>query len=344
MATYGLRQFDKVQVSNVENTSGSAEAATEIFTGRIDSKPWNYKTKQDHYYSAGALIPRSTVPTVVRYEADFTYENDLDDREICWLMSTTICQPSIATNTWTFEPTWVTTGNDPNATNGIETFTWEMGNNELDGEVEYVFGRRIEISGSNAGELCAVSCDLTGRQFITAGSFTDLSSTGVVAREYFPFELAEIYIDTTWAGLGTNQVYGIEAFSWVFETGFYPHFVSSGQRYFYDVLEDPGIKKATLSLTIPVVSTAPAWDTAELPAALAGTARYIRIKLIGSAGSSSRYVQLDGKYTYTDFPEGDTDSLITFACTLESCGEDVGKATVDHIDVKVNSSVSAAFP
>lgn len=452
MATYGLRQFDKIQVSQWEDPCGTAEVATDIFTGMISARPWDYKLKQDHYYSAGALIPRSTTPTVVQYQADFTYENDLDDREICWLMSSALRQRTgvhdenntgatyyqtgtvmadgsatfgitdtdtdlqalyqktgatnsthlivgvdevdkwiwgyiravakdvnnytldiyddisgssqnwngddatfditdavtwdiYAVNTWSYLPAWTSTGNSPTDADGIRTFTWEMGNNELDGEIEYCFVRRLEISG-RPGELCTVSADITGRQFITTGSFTGLTGTGVVAREYFPFGLAKFYLgtwNTDWATTfsGVTQIYGVEEFSWVLETGFHPHFVPHGQRYFYDVLEDPGIKKATLSLTLPVVSVTPAWDTAELPAALAGTARYIRIELFGTGGT--REVQIDGKYTYADFPEGDTDGLLTFACTLESAGQSVGKATVDQLDVVINSSMTA-FP
>lgn len=451
MATYGLRQFDKIQVGQWEDPCGTAEVATEIFTGMISARPWDYKLKQDHYYSAGALIPRSAVPTVVQHQADFTYENDLDDREICWLMSSALRQRTglhdennsgatyyqtgtvltngsatfgitdtntdletayeddsgdssylliavdesdkwiwghirliatsgnnytfdiwddisgsnqnwngdqgtfaiaeavtwdiFAVNTWSYLPAWTSTGNSPTDADGIRTFTWEMGNNELDGEIQYCFVRRLEISG-RPDELCTVSADITGRQFLAAGAFTSLSSTGIVAREYFPFNLAKFYLgtwNTDWATTfgAVTQIYGVEEFSWVLETGFRPHFVPDGQYYFYDALEDPGIKKATLSLTLPVVSVTPAWDTAELPAALAGTARYIRIELFGTGGT--REVQIDGKYTYTDFPEGDTDGLLTFACTLESAGQSVGKATVDQLDVVINSSMTA-FP
>ena len=342
--TYGLRYFDKVQVSNAEGTPGSAEAATEIFTGLIAAKPWDYHVKQDHHYSAGVLIPRSTAPTVVRKLAPFNYSNDMDDREICWLMSSALCAASIVTNTWTYAPTWTTTGNAPGDTNGISTFTWEAGNNELDGEVEYCFVQRLEIAGT-AGELITVSADIVGRQFITTGSFTDLSATGIVAREYFPFESAKFYIDafdTDWATTFTTptQILNVESFSFVLETGFLPHFPAAGNTYFYDVTENPEIKKATLTLEQSQVSASPSFDT-ELAASLAGTSRYVTVELNGTGGTREVLIQMAG--TYKEFPEGDREGVTTFNTVLGSVGYGVGSAAVDQLDVTINSSLTA-FP
>jgi len=342
--TYGLQYFDKVQVSNVEGTPGSAEAATEIFTGKIAAKPWDYAVKQDHHYDAGALIARSTAPTVVRHLAEFNYANDMDDREIAWLVASALCQESIASNTWTFAPTWITTGNAPGDTNGIRTFTWEMGNNELDGEVEYCFVQRLEIAGA-AGGLITVSADIIGRQFLTSGSFTDLSGTGIVSREYFPFELAKFYIDdfdTDWATTMAleTQVYNIESFSFVWESGMLPHFSGAGNAYFHDVTENPSAKKATITLEQSQVSATPSFDT-ELAAALAGTTRYVTLDLYGTGGTRNVKVRMAG--TYMDFPEGEKDGVTTFNTVLENVGYGVGTATVDTLDIILNSSLTA-FP
>jgi len=341
--TYGLSYFDKVQLSNAE-TAGGAEAAVEIFTGRIAAKPWDYTVKQDHHYDAGALIARSTAPTVVRQLAEFNYANDMDDREIAWLVASALCEESIAGQVWSFLPTWITTGNRPGDTAGARTFTWEMGNNELDGEVAYCFVKRLEIAGS-AGELITVSADIVGRSFITAGSFTDLSGTGIVSREYFPFELAEFYIDdfnTDWATsvAQETQVFNVESFSFVWESGFLPHFKGDGQLYFYDVIENPAAKKATITLEQAQASATPSFDT-ELAAALAGTTRYVELKLGGTGGTREVKIQMAG--TYTDFPEGEKDGVTTFNTVLENVGYGVGTATVDTLDIVINSSL-AAFP
>jgi len=280
----------------------------------------------------------------VRYLAEFNYANDMDDVELAWLISSALCQESIATNTWSFLPTWITTGNRPGDTAGINTFTWEMGNNELDGEVEYCFVQRLEIAGA-AGELITVSADIVGRQFITSGSFTDLSGTGIVAREYFPFELAEFYIDdfnTDWATsvAQETQVYNVESFSFVLETGFLAHFKGDGQLYFYDVIENPSAKKATITLEQAQTSATPSFDT-ELAAALAGTTRYVVLKLGGTGGTRELKIQMAG--TYTDFPEGEVDGVTTFNTVLENVGYGVGTATVDTLDIILNSSLTA-FP
>jgi len=329
---------------NVEGTPGSAEEAVEIFTGRIAAKPWDYAVKADHHYDAGALIARSTAPTVVRHLAEFNYANDMDDREIAWLVASALCQESIASNTWTFAPTWITTGNAPGDTNGIRTFTWEMGNNELDGEVEYCFVQRLEIAGA-AGGLITVSADIIGRQFLTSGSFTDLSGTGIVSREYFPFELAKFYIDdfdTDWATtMGKEtQVYNIESFSFVWESGMLPHFSGAGNAYFHDVTEDPSAKKATITLEQSQVSATPSFDT-ELAAALAGTTRYVTLDLYGTGGTRNVKVRMAG--TYMDFPESERDGITTFNTVLENVGYGVGTATVDTLDIILNSSLTA-FP
>jgi len=342
--TYGLQYFDKCQVSNVEGTAGNAEAATDIFTGRIAAKPWDYKVRQDHHYDAGALIARSAAPTIIRHLAEFNYANDMDDREIVWLTEMGLCLGSYSSNVWTFAPTWITTGNAPGDTAGISTFTWEMGNNELDGEVEYCFVKRLEIAGA-AGGLITVSADIVGRQFITAGTFTDLSATGIVAREYFPFELAKFYItnfDTDWATtFGTpTQVYNVESFSFVWESGFMPHFPGDGVAYFHDVTENPAAKKATITLEQSQTSATPSFDT-ELAAALAGTTRYVTLDLFGTGGTRNVKVRMAG--TYTDFPEGEKDGVTTFNTVLENVGYGVGSATVDTLDIIINSSLTA-FP
>jgi len=444
--TYGLDYFNKVQVSPAEVTAGAALAATEILTGRIAAKPWQYKPKQDHFYNAAALIGRSAAPTVTRYLAEFNYANDLDDREIAWLLSSSLCERTAvhddanpgasykqaatnltngsatfgitdtdtdletayedesgdssyliraadeagkfiwgfirgiaaagndytlaiydditgsnqnwngdqgtfditdavtwdiwAVNTWSWLPTWVSTGNAPGDTNGCNVFTWEMGNNELDGEVEYCFVQRLEIAGSS-GELCTVSADIVGRQFITSGSFTNLASTGIISREHFPFELAKFYIDdfdTNWATTFTSptQIYNVENFGFVWEPGLLPHFPASGYNYFYDVIENPSAKKATLTLEQAQTSATPSFDT-ELAAALAGTARYITIELYGTGGTRELTIQL--KANYTDFPEGEKDGVTTFNSVLESTGQGVGSAAVDMLDVTLNSSL-----
>ena len=281
---------------------------------------------------------------MVRHLAEFNYANDMDDREICWLVSSALCKESIVTNTWSFLPTWITSGNAPGDTNGIRTFTWEMGNNILAGEVEYCFVQRLEISG-RPGELITVSADIVGRQFITTGSFTDLSGTGIVAREYFPFELAKFYIDnfdTNWATSFTTptQIYNVEEFSFVFETGFNAHFKPSGQLYFYDVTENPEAKKATLTLKQAMTSATPAFAT-ELAAALAGTTRYVTVDLFGTGATREVKIQMAG--TYMAFPESTEDGVITFDTVLEGVGYGVGTATVDMLDIVINSSLTA-FP
>lgn len=342
--TYGLTYFDKVQVSNVEGTPGTAEAATDIFTGVIAAKPWDYKVKQDHHYSAGALIPRSTAPTVVRHLAEFNYANDMDDREIVWLTEMALCLGAYSSNVWSFLPTWKDTGNAPGDTAGITTFTWEMGNVQAQGEVEYCFVQRLEIAGESGG-LITVSADIVGRQFITSGSFTDLSATGIVAREYFPFELAKFYIDnfdTDWATTFTSptQVFNIESFSFVWESGFLPHFPGSGNAYFYDVTENPELKKATITLAQAQTSATPVFAT-ELAATLAGTSRYLTLELNGTGGTRQVKIQVAG--TYMDFSEGDVNGVKTFDTVLESVGYGVGSATVDTLDMVINSSLTA-FP
>lgn len=444
--TYGLQYFDKCQISGAEVTLGTALPATEILTGRIAAKPWDYKPKQDHRYDAGALIVRSKAPTVARYLAEFNYANDLDDREIAWLLSSALCERTAshddndsgasylqgstsltngsatlgitdtdtdleatyeddtgdssylvraadeagkfvwgfirvvakatneytldiyddisgsnqnwngdqgtfditdavtwdiwAVNAWSYLPTWIATGNRPGDVNGINCFTWEMGNNELDGEVEYCFVKRLEIAGTK-GELCTISADIVGRQFITAGSFTNLASTGIVARVYFPFELAKFYIDdfnTNWATTFTapTQIYNVESFSFVWESGMLPHFPAHGYSYFRDVIENPATKKATLTLEQSQTSATPSFDV-ELAAALAGTARYVTVELNGT--DAVRKVTIRLKADYTDFPEGETDGQTTFNTVLEGLGQNVGKAAVDTLDIVLNSSL-----
>jgi len=153
--------------------------------------------------------------------------------------------------------------------------------------------------------------------------------------------LAKFYIDafdTNWATTFTTptQVYNVESFSFVWESGFLPHFPATGASVFYDVVENPSAKKATLTLEQAQTSTLPSFDT-ELAAALAGTARYVTVELYGTGGTRKVTIQL--KADYTDFPEGEMDGVTTFNTVLEGSGYGVGGAAVDMLDVTLNSSL-----
>jgi len=305
---YGHKAFRRIQISNVEGTPGTAEAATEVLVGTItqlfNDKVW-HKPEQDR----GVLALNYETPFQVSQRIELELEGELYDRLMVFIAANSIrgnqtpTQPDAMNEPnhyrWVYEPA-LTAPNTPDQTNGIDTFTVEYGDNVQAYEVPFAYTVKVEISGA-VNEAIMVTWTIQGRG-VTETTFTAALTAPDTC--YFPFNLAKFYIDTSYAGLGGTQKSGmLSGFTWTFETMFMGLFAADGNYYFSALKEDR--KKVDLELTYYRDGTN---EAAEFDKFLAQTTAYIRIELIGEAGemdsgqANPPYIWLDGAYKYTEYP------------------------------------------
>ncbi len=304
---YGNKAFRTIQISNVEGTPGTAEAATEVLLGEISQTYTDkvyFKPEQDR----GVLTPNYEAPFQVSDAIELVMEGPLYDRWCVFMFNSavrgnvTATQPDVGNEPnhylWTMEP-GLTTANTPDIANGIDTYTIEFGDNIQSYETEHLFTTQIEISGT-VNEAVQATWTVQGRQV------TESAKTGALtapAAAYFPFNLASFYIDTSYAGLGGTQKTGmLRAFTWTFETQFTPRFASDGNLFFVALNEARKTVQLELTYYRDGTNTEAAKDLWESQGQT-----YISIELLGdtemdSAQSNPEYLKLQGAFKYTEWP------------------------------------------
>lgn len=338
------RAFRQIQISNVENTPGTAEAATEILRGILSQAYADevfYTPDQDR----GLLASRIETPFEVQKQIELEMNGVLYDRLAVFMMSNAIrgavtpTQPDAINEPnhylWAFAP-GLSTANTPDIAAGIDTFTLEYGDNIQAYETSYLFTKQIVISGV-VNEPVQFEWLIQGRQ-ITETTFTGGLSLPATAQ--FPVNNTKFYIDTSYAGIGSTQkINMLRAFSWTLETMFTARFAPDGTGYFSGLNE--GRKKATLELTYYRDDTN---SEAEKDRYEAQTAFYPRIRLesdteMDSGQSNPPYINLDGAYRYTDWPTTEeVDDLGVISATAEAFYD---STTSKLFNVDVGTTMSA---
>lgn len=317
--TTGYRAFRRIQAGE-EGTPGTAVAATEILYGVLstfESGEVLHQPDEDR----NSLARHMADDEFVGEEGHIVWEGDVNFRHINWALAMTIrgnvtpTQPDPTNEPlaylWPYAPA-LTSPNTPSEMNGIDTFTFEYGDNLQAYEIEYCFGTRLEISGA-PNEMCKFVCDITGRQREDV-TFTGSLTAQSVQRA--PFNLTTFAIDAAGANLGDTAKTGLlKGFTWTLETKFTALYTADGNLYFASVAEDK--KSPELSLTYVRGTDADAERTKYEDR----TTSFLRIKLFGqteldSEQSNPPYLILDNAVRYREWP--------TF-------GEEEGLATVEVV-------------
>lgn len=341
----GLKAFRVIQISNEEGTVGTAEAATDVLLGTI-SPLYADKVIHTPEQERGLLALDMADDFVVSKEVELTFEGEMNMRHIIWMLSNSVrgnvtaTQPD-ATNEpnaylWAFTPT-LTAANTPDIANGIDTFTIEWGDNIQHYETPFVFTRSLQISGA-PNEPVQVSWEITGN-VVTETTLTPALS--VVATQYFPFDLAQFYIDTSYAGIGGTEKTGmLKAFTWTFETMFTPRWTASNSLLYTALNED----RKTVELELTYLRNATSETEKDLYDTRGTT--YLRIALNGateldSGQTNPPYVYLDTACRYTDWPESsDEDGAVVETVTARGVYDATGTKI---FDVSALTTL-AAFP
>jgi hypothetical protein len=317
----GLKAFRRIQISNPEDTVGTAEAAVEILYGTMSFKPGLIIHQPDE--DRNNLAANVADDLVVGKLVELNWQGDLNFRHIIWALAMSLCgnitptqpDPTNEPNAylWTFTPA-LTAPNTPDESDGIDTFTIEYGDDTQAYEAEYCFATQIQISGA-PNEPVKISLTINGRQE-TDTTFTAALTAQTVQRA--PFNKAKFYIDTTWAGLGGTQKTGLlRGFTWTLDTMFKAFVTADGNLYFASVVEDK--KNPVLELTYRWNSDSDSEKTKYENR----TDAFLRIEIWGESELDSGqdnlpYLILDQCVRYTDWPElSDEEGASTVKVTAE---------------------------
>jgi len=315
---YSLSAFQKIQISNPEGTPGTAEAATEVIIGTI-TQIMHDKEFYMPQHDRGSLALNYEQPFQVASLAELTIEADFYDRLAVFLFANSIrgnVTPTQPDNIdepnhyrWVYEPSLSGTANTPDATNGIDTYTLEYGDNNLAKETEHLFTVSWELSGSPR-EGIMLTWNVMGRR-VTETTFT--AALNVPAMAHFPMNKAKFYIDTSYAGIGGTQKSGmLRSFTYTFETQFTARFAADGNYYFSSISESKKAPKLEMTWYYDGTNA-----DAEFEKFKSQALTFIRIELnseveMDSGQANPPYVWLDGAFRYTEFPNlEDEDGTLT---------------------------------
>jgi len=302
-----LKAFRKIQISNPENTVGTAEAATEIVYGVIVPPGPGFEVHWPEE-DRNSLARHMANDEIVSKMQQLTWTGDLNHRLANYLLAMAIrgnvtpTQPDPTNEPlsylWTYAP-GLTTANTPDIDNGIDTFTIEYGDNTQAYETAFCFIERLTIEGAANG-MCTFTAEIVG-DTQTDTTFTAGLTAQTVQR--FPFNLATFAIDTTWANLGNTAKTGVlRGFTWTLDTMFRAFHTADGALDYSAVTE--GQKAPTLVLRMARGATSDAERTKHE----SRSTTYIRIKLNGqtemdASQSNPPYLIIDGAYRYETWPE-----------------------------------------
>lgn len=325
------KAFRRIQISDIEDTAGSAEAAVTALYGTMTFE----EVLAIHWPDGDRnnLSRHMADDQVMGEEMHMTWTSPLNARDAVWPAGAAIVgavsasQPNSTDQPnaylWTHEISY-TSANTPNS------YTIEFGDNTQCYEAEYCFVSKWTLSGA-VNEPIISTVEWIGRQR-TDASFTG-SKTVDTTVEILPFNLSVFSIDTSWANLGnTAKPSTLAAFTWEFETMFRPLYAADGTLYFTSLAED----KKSPHLTLTYIWNAT--SDAERTKYEARTTSYLRLKMLGSTVIDSGqanppYVQLDQAIRYATWPEwGEQDGLTTYQveadCVYDSTGASMFEMTI----------------
>jgi hypothetical protein len=281
----GVSNFYTVQYGK-ETTRGTAVAATKKWLGMAnvpaDRTPIYTKYKNNLRIDASAgLIPQIFADGIT---LDLSGDRPGYYQALPLLFSIGLKGNITATEVttaqsdylWTFDPSITSTLNAPDA------ITLEVGDENQVFEIEYLMAKSIRIGGkigSNGFVDCSAEC--FGRQ-VTPATLTGALTVPTV--EPILANNVRIYLDPTWATLGTTEITGhLSDFSWQMETGVQARWRGNSKLF-------ASHYETGLAMKLNLTAEADAQSDLYYDYFQAQTAKAIRISISGSTiGSGTAY-------------------------------------------------------
>ncbi len=290
--------FRKIQVGE-ETTRGTLVAADKKWIGTITMTPditKHFPAEDRGSLAMNRRINELSKITRFAYNADASYEQiiDLFHMGIKGNISPTTPGSGEA-RLWTFTPALT-------ATNAQDAFTIEYGDDTQEWESGFCMVESIDIAFT-MNEITSIVANIFGRSTAKStftGSLTDPTITEIVSNKL------KVYIDGTWANLGSTQKAGlVTGGSISIPTGLTPVWKADGSLDFNSFSEQK--RAITVSLDM-ALGTDYVTEYDAFAAADGGTARAIRLQWDGPAFDSpdnglARLLRFDMFGYYTAAPE-----------------------------------------
>jgi len=184
----------------VEATRGTAVAASKRLLGRIRATPHfeTYRPDDEERNSLASFHRR----TIVGQHSTLEWEGSLTFEQIVNFLSMGVKAEAITTPTngvltrdWTYEPTLT-------AVNAQKAFTIEHGDDIQAYRYVFTMAEQLEFT-------YAMNATLMARATLFARAYSQVSFTGaptLATVEDAVTDKTKLYVDTTWAGLGTTEL------------------------------------------------------------------------------------------------------------------------------------------
>lgn len=190
----------------------------------------------------------------------------------------------------------------------IETYTIEMGDNQLVQETDYGFVEKIKISG-NAGEGLMMSAEWRGRDVVDSSFTGALSVPTLLPGHHIVFGGSTLAIDAVGGTIGSTAVSStLLSFELDFTTGWRAKWTNAGKDFDFVYFD-----KDTYAATLKLVYEHNAAADAQRDLYEAATPRLLRLQFpgpaLGTPGSTyTTYLfRIDCAGVYTGFKRGEKD-------------------------------------
>lgn len=288
--------------AGMESTKGTRVAATKKLPG-----DHQFVEEQDFYRSpfpAGVRANVGGAGVITRKGYTVDYSSDLTAEDILWLLETGIrggVTPStVDTNArlWTYTPE-LTTGVPTIRTATLECVHSDGATNHYVAEIGYAMTESIKIDFAFNQEA-KLSAKLFGR---ARQSDTPTPSLSPNTREPLLANLLQVFLDTTYAGLGTTQLTSVvRSGSIDVSTGYAPNYTVDGR----DDKDFVNHKVGLLQIKASVVLELDATGAARIANFRANDVVYVRHQFNGGqvigASTAKRFVRVDSGYRFTSSP------------------------------------------
>ena len=320
----GLRALRKILVGKEANDArGTAVTPTAFLVGTLGFRE-NLELFMPDEYETGRLASYERSQIIAK-EASLPFEADANYEQLQYLLEMAIKQTSTGNGratasgrtTWTYAPSY-TGSNNPSS------FTFEYGDDVGQFRSTYVSCRNLELSGQ-VGDVVKVNADLFGRAVEKLNAFS-ASNVAPPDRESIKMGNSELYIDDTWAAVGTTKkVSTLIDFSYKFATGFNPMRYSDNRLDFSDITEAK--RHVELEMTVGFNTDA----IALFDAFLAQTQKVVELRFTGSnIGSNPKTLKLQAGGNVTEFePLGEREGQDIVKMKLVSIYDDTAGVAKD---------------
>lgn len=333
----GSMTFYKVQYGK-ETTRGTAVAATKRWLGSAtipkDREPVHPKYALGIRAESRSTEIRQILADPVSLSVDDGYYQALPALLGCLLKGgVTATEQTAGKGDYLFDFT-----PDLAAAGSPDTLSLQVGDNDQAYLIEYLMGKTLtfDFETGNASDV-KISWEGFGKQ-VTPGSFTS-SITAPATTEPIMGNTCQIWIDTTWAGLGTTVKAGLlRSGSVEIGNGNHPKFFANGVKTL------SGFGEGYVYAACKFKFEGGADAKAIFDAYQAGTPAAIRLKFTGSLIASgglaySLTIDLYGSWDEVIPMDGEVDQNTTYGAVFTTLSD--GQATPHALGVKVSVNQNA---